>query len=74
MRHAEAGTTTIRMPDYGAKALPCHSLAGYIANSLVLDMPITSEVSLNVPWALRLPGRVAILSQSQLQCAPIAGI
>ena len=36
MMNAEAGTTTIQMPDYGAKALPCHSLAGYNANSLVI--------------------------------------
>ena len=61
MRCAEAGTTTIQMPDYGAKALPCHSLAGYNANSLGFDMPITSGVSLNTSWALRLHGRVANL-------------
>ena len=51
MRHAEAGTTTIKMPDYGAKALTCHSLPGYNANSLGLDMPITSGVSLNTSCA-----------------------
>ena len=63
MRHAEAGTTTIQMPNCGRKALPCHSLAGYNASSLGLDMPNTSGVSLNMSCALRLPGRVVNFSQ-----------
>ena len=44
-RHAEAGVTTIRTPDYGAGAAPCRALVGYDANSLypwamAQDMPI----------------------------------
>ena len=33
-RHTEVGHTTIREPDYAAKALPCHALVGFDTNSL----------------------------------------